>query len=116
MTLNTINPEKKINDSVILRTIATHINYSIPQLATEIGMVHNSLYDITAARKKISNKVKSKLLNRFENINPEYLNTGTGEVILNKHVGIEEKIALLTKKIEELTELTDYLVTIVTKK
>ena len=93
---------KKISDKEILIRVMDAIPINASMLAREINVSKAALYEVTQERNILSKKMKLKIIERFPQINIDYLNTGLGDICIKKHVDVYKKLDLLEEKINYL--------------
>ena len=97
----------KISDKEILKNICKNINRSIPMLAEDLKIKKQALYEVTNGRNCLSSRIKSKILDKFPNVNLEYLETGIGDIIIknNPEKSIENKFNILIEMVKEIKKI-----------
>lgn len=75
--------ENKISDKEILKNICKNLYISIPMLSEKLEVKAGRLYEVTNGRNCLSTRLINKILINFSNVNPNYLNTGKGEVLID---------------------------------
>ena len=71
-----------ISDKEIINNVAKFVNRSITMLADDIEVKKGTLYQITAGRNRITKRIKSKIIEAYPTINPDYIEHGKGEIML----------------------------------
>lgn len=118
---------QNLSDKQILEQICTNFGINITDLAEKIHVNRNVLYNVTNGRSPLTAENKKKIVDTFPNINPNWILTGSGQMIIGDNVNIEsntnntaaslETIGLLVQTNAELvqvnkelsTQLIDYI-------
>lgn len=98
--------KNKISDKEILTSISKAIYRPIKNIAKEIDVRPERLYEVSShGRNKLSKVVIRKMLETYKNINPDYLQFGKGEVLIDVEEDINNHLEMLHKKIDYLMDM-----------
>lgn len=115
--MENIRGNNPISDKDIINNVAKAVNRNITMFSEDLGEKKGTLYQITTGRNHISARIKAKIIEVYPNVNPDYIETGEGQIIL-KNPGeqddafkeevymqlakIDKKVSMLTDKISTL--------------
>lgn len=113
-----------LSDKDIINNVAKAVNRSITMLAEDLDEKKGTLYQITTGRNHISTRIKSKLLETYPNVNPEYIHKGEGNIILKSPGDNDDdfkeevfmQLARLEKKVSILSDKMSSLIIALSKK
>lgn len=113
-----------VSDKDILKNIAKAVNRSITMLAEDLDEKPGTLYQITTGRNNISARVKASIIDTYPTVNPNYIETGTGDIIVKSHNEINDafaeevymQLARLNKKVDVLSDKLSSLIIALSKK
>lgn len=121
--MSNIRNNNPISDAEIIKNIAKAVNRSITMVSEEIGEKKGTLFQITTGRNNISARVRAGVLNTYKDVNPEYINTGRGEILLKPKTGADDEfkeevfmqLARLNKKSDIISEKLGQLIIAMSK-
>lgn len=77
--------ENNVKAKEIIGQVLHHVGMKAPTFAKEIGINYQRVFDLQSGRtKKFNPGVVNKIVERFPDINKNYLYTGEGELILGR--------------------------------
>ncbi len=87
----------------ILKLVRKELGLTQTELAEKIGISRSQVGNIEQGSRNITDRIKKDLVT-YLNVNPEWIETGMGEIILNKYKGYD-----LTDKEKEFLDLLNQL-------
>lgn len=87
----------------ILKLVRKELGLTQTELAKKIGISRSQIGNIEQGSRNITDRIKKDLVT-YLNVNPEWIETGKGEIILNKYKDYD-----LTEKEKEFLDLLNQL-------
>jgi|GEM_PF-5895067 len=114
-----IRDNNPLSDKEILKNVAEAVNRSIIMLAEDIGEKQGTLYQVTTGRNNLSIKIRSKIIETYQNVNPDYVNCGTEPILIKDSnqnedefkVEIIMQLKRLNMKLDMISEVINELIT-----
>jgi hypothetical protein len=107
-----------VPDKVILSKISDALSKSLVMMAKDMKENKTTLYQVTTGRNKLSARLIYKIIQTYEEVNPDYIKRGEGKptIELSDDIFKEEifmKISLMEKKMEIMSEQIGSLVRLI---
>ncbi len=83
---------EKLTDAEILKNVLDKTRNTPYSLAKEIGIASPGLYQIIKGKQKLTNNVRSRIENKFPDINESFLRYGEGKVLIYKTSADNDKL------------------------
>ena len=87
--------------------IIKYFNFSPSDFAEEIGVQRSSISHLISGRNKPSLEFVQKILNRFPEINPDWILSGQGEMIKNNNMPVSDELPFDRIPIKEEKEINE---------
>lgn len=88
------NPQKKLEDNVIIEKLLKEMRYSANSFAKELGLTASAIYHIIKGENKLSQDLANRIILRFPEVNLLFLTLGQEPIILHKHTAQSQKNVL----------------------
>ena len=85
------NPNKKLEDSVILERLLKEMRYSANEFSKEIGVTPSALYHVINSANRLSTDLANRIILRFPEVNYLFLTLGQEPIMGHKNTAQIQK-------------------------